>query len=143
MWHLACSSGKLEMVNYLHTNAERLGLDLHAITSRMKANVLHGSSEHIDTLSYLLSVSNSIGLDVNATCQYGTLLHIACSHNWTDVVKLILERSEKEFNLDFRKSFSTYNTARYSVFEKMFMKSYPNNMYYKVNVDVELLGCVL
>ena len=95
-------------------------------------------TEKLEKLSYLLSASKSIGIDVNATSQSGTMIHIACYRNDTEMVKLLLEQFELEHDLDFRKSFSTYNQYLSSVFESIF--SHP---YFKRNTDVELLKCVL
>ena len=143
LWLLVCKSQSQEVVKFLHTNAERYGIDLQfqATNPTTMENVLHVTcrAQRIDNLSYLLSVSKSIGIDVNAPCTYkGTMLHIACGHKNTEMVKLILEKSEEEYKLDFRKSFSTYNHTRSSVFEEIWSFQPGNN-----SVDVELLQCVL
>ena len=146
MWHFACQEGSLGMVKYLHTNAERYGIDLQAIEAIRWRNVLQltcgcelsHKTGRLEKLSYLLSASKSIGIDVNATSQSGTMIHIACYRNDAEMLKLLLEQFELEHDLDFRKSFSTYNQYLSSVFESIF--SHP---YFKRKTDVELLKCVL
>ena len=149
MWHLACRGQSLDMVKYLHTNAEKYGIDLQAITP-YRDNGLHLAcgAKRIDILAYLLSISKSIGIDVNAISNFhGSILHMACWSKSTEMVKLILEKSE-EYNLDLRKSFSTYSPTRLSVFEQIFGVWH----YYTTDIrdirksfaiDVELLKFVL
>ena len=152
MWHLACRGQSLDMVKYLHTNAEKYGIDLQAITPHDRDNGLHLAcrADRIDNLAYLLSISKSIGIDVNAISNFhGSILHMACWSKSTEMVKLILEKSE-EHNLDLRKSFSTYNPTRLSVFEQIFgvWHYYTNSIIYEDSgesfaIDVELLKVVL
>ena len=144
IWHQAsCLSGSLDMLKFLYTNAERYGIDLQATTPQFMRNVLHLACGCftigiIENISFLLSVSNSIGIDVNATdLSSNTLLHTACNLNRTEIAKLFLERSEEEYNLDFRKSFSTYNDRGLSIFELALKQ----NPLAKKSVDVELLNC--
>ena len=100
LFHAACSRGHVEVARYLTSTQLLETTTLRKDgTSPIMAACFYG---HLDVVKYLIEELRC-DTQLPVSCADGSLLHIACSNNQTDVARYLV--SEKKFDPNTRRSF--------------------------------------